>query len=144
MCRRPDDSVTSRLRAEFSLAPYRRLTTPQSRQQTATEASTGQHVDDKVDRQVEDCHGVADCRVEVMPAATLAQFTVYHRPEDVVDQRRSLNNQSIVVVFHLISGNVDENKLSYIYSNIVFLFVVDLLIRRPCRYYRPTSESDIQ
>jgi len=59
--------------------------------EVVAELGAGQHVDDEVDGRVEDGHHVADRRVVVVPlAARGAQRLVEHRPEDVIDERRSL------------------------------------------------------
>ena len=53
-----------------------------------TELGTGQHVDDEVDRRVEDGHHVADSGVVVVPFAARGTVRlVQNGPEDVVDER---------------------------------------------------------
>jgi len=59
--------------------------TPQCGQQTTTKPTARQHVDDKVDRWVEDSHSIADSRVEIMPTTAFPLFAVYYCPEYVVD-----------------------------------------------------------
>ena len=53
------------------------------------ELAAGQHVDDKVDRRVEDGHEVAHRRVVVVPAAAPA-LQVDERPDDAVNKSRRL------------------------------------------------------
>lgn len=61
-------------------------------EQIVAELATGQHVDDEVDRRVEDGHEIADGRVVVVPAAAASVSLVHERPDDPVDESRRLTD----------------------------------------------------
>jgi len=62
-------------------------------EQVVAKLATGQHVDDEVDRRVEDDHDVTDRRVVVMPVAALRTLVlVDKRPDDTVNERRRLTD----------------------------------------------------
>jgi len=61
-------------------------------EQVMAELAAGQHVNNEVDGRVEDDHEISDSRVVVVPAAALAMSLIEERPDDTINERRSLTD----------------------------------------------------